>query len=346
MSLGARIILGTATVTSLAMLAAAVLVHWVVRAYLSPFAQHFAIMRSTMGWGPDLETIYSLVDQTLTLSFAVAVLMGVLIGLLVARELVRSVTVLDEGLGRFARGLLDQPIPVAGAPELARVAESANHMAEELARARRSERELVAGIAHDLAHPLTAMRGTLEAVRDGLTSPSDPRTMTRLLTDVGTMETTVADLRDVAAAEAGLLRVEPREVDVSALLGRIGTSYGDLAARKGIRLEVTGAGTFVCARTDERRLARIVANLLVNALQATPPDGRVGIGLNVDDGVAVLRVEDSAGPEAGAAIRAGLNGQGSGLGLHVVRLLARAIGATVEVCSSEVGATVEVRLSR
>ncbi|HVA38112.1 MAG TPA: HAMP domain-containing sensor histidine kinase [Candidatus Dormibacteraeota bacterium] len=345
MSLSGRIILGTAAVTSFAMLAAAALVHWVVRAYLSPFADHFATMRRMMGWGPDLETIYALVDHALAISLGIAVFSGVLLGLLVARELVRSVVVLDQGLARFSRGFLDQPIDLTGPPELTRVAESANHMAEELGGAQRAERELVAGIAHDLAHPLTAMRGTLEAVRDGLTSPSDPRTMARLLTDVGTMETTLADLRDVAAAEVGALRLELHDVDVAAVTGRIAASFADLAARKGIRLELeTGVPEPVVARTDERRLARIVANLVVNALQATPPDGRVGVAVGMRDGTAVLRVEDAAGPNAGAAIRAALDGQGSGLGLRVVRVLGRAIGAQLEVQDGEAGAKVELRL--
>ncbi|TAM59543.1 HAMP domain-containing histidine kinase [bacterium] len=346
MSLGGRIILGTAAVTMLAMLAAAGLVHWVVRAYLAPFAGHFATMRSTLGWGPDLETIYGLLDQILALSLAIAVFLGVVVGLLVAWELVRSVTVLDRGLARFASGLLDQPIPAIGAPELERVAQRANRMAQELSRARRSERELVAGIAHDLAHPLTAMRGTIEAQRDGLIAPDDPRMLTRLLTDIGSLETTVADLRDVAAAEAGLLRVDRHGVDVAATVRRTAASYGDLATRKGIVLDVDPGPVPVVARTDEGHLARIVANLLVNALQATPPEGRVAVTVRFHDAMAVVRIEDSAGSEAVAAIRGALDGRGSGLGLRVVQALARAIGATLDVGPADSGARVEVRLPR
>ncbi len=276
MSLAGRVILGTAAVTSAAMLVAALLVHWVLRAYLSPFAAHFAAMQRTLGWGPDLASIYGLVDETLALSFGIAMLLGVLIGVLVGRELARSIAVIDHGLAQFAAGSLDRPIPPVGPREVARVARSANRMAGELEHAQRAERELVAGIAHDLAHPLTAMRGTLEALRDGLIATSDASVTARLLTDVGTMGDTLEDLRDVAAAEAGRLRLEFHDIDVAGVARRIAASYADLAARKGIALEA-GSPESVVARTDERRLARIVANLVTNALQATPPGGRVAV---------------------------------------------------------------------
>src|SRR5450755_3503006 len=78
----------------------------------------------------------------------------------------RKTTVIGHGLARFARGSFDQPIPPVGPPELTQVAQSANEKARALEREQRAQRELVACVAHDLVHPLTAMRGTLEALRD------------------------------------------------------------------------------------------------------------------------------------------------------------------------------------
>jgi two-component system sensor histidine kinase BaeS len=343
MSLAGRVILGTAAVTSCAMLIGAVLVHLILRAYLSPFASHFASMRSVLGWGPDLVTIYGLVDQTLAVAFGIAILLGVLIGLLVGRELSRSVLVIDHGLAQFARGSFDRPIPPVGPPELARVARSANDMARALEHAQRAERELVAGVAHDLAHPLTAMQGTLEALRDGLIAPSDTGVTARLLTDVGTMGKTLEDLRDVAAAEAGRLRLEFRDVDVGELVTQIATSYADLAARKGIVLDA-GSPESIVARTDERRLGRIVANLVTNALQATPPEGRVAVRVYRRLTAVAFSVEDGAGSGAREAIRSALAGNSSGLGLRVVAVLSQALSAELAVEDGAAGAVVELQL--
>jgi signal transduction histidine kinase len=141
------------------------------------------------------------------------------------------------------------------------------------------------------------MRGTLEALRDGLIAASDAGATARLLTGVNTMGETLDDLRDVAAAEAGRLRLEFRDVDVGEIVTRT-ASYADLAARKGIALD-PGSHESIVAQTDERRLTRIVANLVTNALQATPPGGRVAVGVRRHGAAVVLRVEDTAGPGAG-----------------------------------------------
>jgi two-component system sensor histidine kinase BaeS len=218
-------------------------------------------------------------------------------------------------------------------------------MAEELERAQRAERELVAGIAHDLAHPLTAMRGTLEALRDGLIEPGDAAATARLIAGVGTMGETLEDLRDVAAAEAGRLRLEFHDVDVAAIVTRIADSYVDLASRKGIELEASSTGPSF-ARTDERRLGRIVANLVTNALAATPPGGRVAVrAQRLASGVTVS-IEDTAGAGGELAIRDALAGGGAGLGLRVVAVLGRAIGAHLSVEAGAAGAVVEMRLRR
>ena len=95
---------------------------------------------------------------------------------------------------------------------------------------------------------------------------------------------------------------------------------------------------------DERRLTRIVANLVTNALQATPPGGRVAVRVRRHGAVVVLRVEDTAGPGAGTSIRAALAGNGSGLGLRVVAVLSDAVGGELVVDDGASGAVVEMRL--
>jgi two-component system sensor histidine kinase BaeS len=189
------------------------------------------------------------------------------------------------------------------------------------------------------------MRGTLEALRDGLIAPGDTGMTTRLLTDVGTMGETLEDLRDVAAAEARRLRLEFRDVDVGEIVTRIASSYGDLATRKGIVLD-PGSAASIVARTDERRLTRIVTNLLINALQATPPEGKVAVRVHRRPAAVAVDVEDGAGSGAGEAIRSALAGNGSGLGLRVVAVLGRALGAEIAVEDTASGAVVELQLPR
>ncbi|MDE2573635.1 MAG: HAMP domain-containing histidine kinase [bacterium] len=345
MTLAARVGIACASVMSVGMVVAGFVMRAAIYRSLDPFAQHFLMMRQMMGSGPDLQRIFLVVDRAMWLSTIVAVVIGCLISLLIGLDLSRSVVTLRRGLDRFADGRLTETIDARGPAEIQAIAESANRMARQLHRAQEAERELVAGVAHDLAHPMTAMRGTLEAIGDGLIDASDARTIRRLLADLVTLEEILADLRDVAAVEAGRIRLSFDDLDVERVAASIRDAYVDLAARKGIALEFAGSGCTL-ARTDERRLQRTVANLVVNALQATSPGGRVRVGTRADGGYAVVFVEDSAGAEAAARIRSALeDGAGSGLGLRVVSVLSSALRAKVDVRQSEAGAVVEIWLA-
>ncbi|TAM78251.1 HAMP domain-containing histidine kinase [bacterium] len=345
MTLAGRVGLACASVMAAGMVVAGLATRAAISRSLEPFAQHFLMMQRMMGWGPDIQHILAAADRALMLWMTISIVVGCLIAWLVGLDLSRSVVTLRRGLDRFAQGHLTTTIASRGPAELRAIAESANRMARQLHRAQQIERELVAGVAHDLAHPMTAMRGTLEGVRDGLIDPSNAQTTSRLLTDLEALEETLADLRDVAAVEVGRIRLSFDDVDVERAAASVRDAYADLAARKGIALEFAGSGSAL-VRTDERRLRRVLANLVVNALQATSPGGRVRVGTRVDGGHAGVFVEDAAGAEASTRIRSALeDGAGSGLGLRVVSVLSLALHAEVNVRQGNAGAVVEIRLA-
>jgi two-component system sensor histidine kinase BaeS len=343
MSLAWRIAIAITLATAFSVGLAGVLAREALHSYLAPFAQHFATMQRTLGWGPDLQTVHGLIDRSLLVALLFGILLALLVGTFIGRGLARSVIVVRNGFARYAEGKLEERIALAGPAEIESIAASANRMAERLHAAQYSERELIAGIAHDLAHPLTAIRGTVEAARDGLIDVSSPDALKRILSGISELDEAVCDLRDVAAAEVGALRLHVDSVNLRQLVERMGAMYADLAMRRGVRFEANAAD--VSVRTDEQRLGRVLANLLVNALQATPPGGRVLVAALPEAANAVLRIENTAGPQVAERIRSALaGGAEAGLGLRVVRLLSQALHATVSVCDCANGAIVEVRL--
>ncbi|MGH7755775.1 MAG: sensor histidine kinase [Vulcanimicrobiaceae bacterium] len=345
MSLSVRVSTAIVGTTMVAMIVAAVLVHGAVLGSLDPFAGHFAMMQRMMGWGPEITQIIAGVDRALLVGLVLSFTLAAVAGIVVAAGLTRGVAAIGCGFGRFSRGKLDQPIRVRGPHELSLLANAANRMATDLDAAHRAERELVAGIAHDLAHPLIAMRGTLEAARDGLIDTTDHAITGRLLRSLLAIEETVGDLRDVAAAEVGQIRLQTGQVAVGNLVTEIGEGYRDLASRKGIRLDAEGDTTAVI-QTDERRLRRVLENLVVNALQATRPGGKVRLTAAREAGGVVLSTEDESGAGAASRITSALeSGSGPGLGLRVVRVIGQALGAAIRVRDGAGGAIIELRLT-
>ena len=113
----------------------------------------------------------------------------------------------------------------------------------------------------------------------------------------------------------------------------------------------------VVMEADADKLRTLVDNLLSNAIKFSPDGGRLGVSLYVEDGQAVIRVED-AGPgipesERARVFDAFYQGQsaanshvrGTGLGLSIAREYVQAHGGTIEVASpGRAGACLQVRL--
>lgn len=346
MTLATRVALVTAAVGTVMAVAIGFALRATIRAELDVWGPHFAMMRSMMGNAPDLTQLNADIDHALGLGLLIAFTLAIVVGALFGRFLTSSIGRIETGLAQFARGHLTSRIEESRGPiELRRIAMSANRMASEIERAREAERELVAGLAHDLAHPLTALRGSLEATRDTLRPPIDGTAAQQLLRDVDVLDETLRDLRDVAAVEAGAIRLDIRELDLTSALRSMHARYVEAAAARGISLVVSGDHKVV-VDTDQRRLERIVANLLVNALAASPPGSTVELAARKDPlrGNGILHVRDDAGNEATERLRVALlGGDGRGLGLRVVPSLARALNAEISVVGVTGGSQVEVR---
>ncbi|GAC1307816.1 MAG: hypothetical protein NVSMB21_12320 [Vulcanimicrobiaceae bacterium] len=345
MTIGVRAAALTVAVATIAIGFAAFALRLVLHARLGAYAADFAMMRSMMGDGPNLPQIFGELDRTIATALAVSACLAIIAGIGLGATLSRAFRAVNRGLGLFAQGRLDVAIRERGPVEIRRVARNANAMAARLAASRTAERELVAGVVHDLAHPITALRATIDAVRAGLLDARDASVFRRMAEAIATLERTTDDLRDVGAWQTGTLALERGPVDVEDLARHVEGVYADFATRRGVHLRVDARP--LTAYSDMRRLERLVDNLVVNAIAATPSGGAVRFGAERRDGEIVLTVRDEAGDAGAARLRAALErGDGDGLGIRVVRAMANALEARLTVESETTGSTVIVALGR
>lgn len=269
------------------------------------------------------------------------VLMAAVLGLMVASRGIRPVTRLTESVEHVGRTHdLSHRIPVRGSDEPARLARSFNDMLEGLEQARSAQEQLVADASHELRTPLAALRTNAELLASGVAIPDDERR--RIAEDVATQidgfGRLVSDLVELTRGE----RAAPDPVEV-----RLDDLVEDAVARArvhhpGVRFTVTASPSTVVA--DVPLMERAVANLLDNAVRhgAPPVEVRVdGGSVHVRDHGAGIAPEDRErvfarfwrSPEARAR-------EGSGLGLSIVRQVARAHGGTVFVDDAPGGGAV------
>jgi signal transduction histidine kinase len=242
-----------------------------------------------------------------------------------------------------------------------------------------NRRELMAWVSHDLRTPLAGMRAMAEALEDGVVS--DPETVAdyhrRIRVETDRMAGLVDDLFELSRINAGALRLNLANVALGDVVSDVVASAAPIAAAKRVEL-VAVPGGWPTVRGSEPELARILGNLLRNAVRHTPGGGRVEVtggfvpaeraaGVRAVQGRAVQgRAEDGYGwfavtdgcggiPEAdlprvfepafrGEAARTPGSDPSGGLGLSIVRGLAQAHAGEVTVRNVPGGCRFEVRL--
>jgi two-component system sensor histidine kinase BaeS len=275
-----------------------------------------------------------------------AVLMiAVLVTVLVGRRLVRPLQALTDAV----RGPVDDQtrVPVTTDDEIGHLATALNDLSERRERAENQRKAMVSDVAHELRTPLTNIRSWLEATQDGLAT-ADPQLIDLLLQEAVLLQHIIDDLRDLAAADAGSLRIHPEPARIGDLLAQVADAHRGEAEAAGVRLrtEVHGDPEAV---VDPVRLRQMVGNLVSNGVRHTPAGGSVTVSADAGPSELSIAVRDTGVGIAAEDLprifdrfwradtsRARATG-GSGLGLSIARKLAEAHGGDIRV-TSRVGA--------
>jgi two-component system sensor histidine kinase BaeS len=246
-------------------------------------------------------------------------------------------------------------MPVAGRDEIGHLATVLNDLSERRDRSERQRKAMISDIAHELRNPTTNIQTWLEAAEDGVT-PTDRHLLALLLDETSQLSRILDDLRDLAAADAGTLRIHPEPFRLGDVLGVAVEAHRGAAEAGRVQL-TTLFDPRATVLADPVRLRQVAGNLLSNAVRHTPPGGTVALRAGVTGPDLVIEVSDTGTGIAPddlpyifdrfwrADRSRGRDTGGSGLGLAIVRDLAAAHGGTVNAVSTlAAGTTVTVRV--
>ncbi len=283
----------------------------------------------------------------------------------------------------FGRGDLSQRISHRRQDEIGQLATAFNQMAEELQRTQREligqaqtrlelERQLQQGqklaavgrlaseVAHEVGTPLNIISGRAESIRKGL--PADHPAERHVATILRQTERITGSLRELLDYTRPR-RPALRPLAVRPLLNRLVELLEPLALRRGVELKIRVAADLPPIRADADLFQQALMNLMTNALDATPPGGRVQVvaagdpqsgpgaagprptvrrGVSPDPCVTIL-VEDAGGGIPAQRLEKIFEpffstkapGRGTGLGLSIVEDIVRAHGGAIEIASAE-----------
>jgi signal transduction histidine kinase len=254
---------------------------------------------------------------------------------------------------------------VLGALALATELERTRRRVAELAARERaveaSRRELVAWVSHDLRTPIAGIRAMVEALDDEVVV--DPVEVARyhrqLVDEADRLARLVDDLFELSRIEADTLHLNIERVALDELVSDAVASAGPVARAKGVHLTGRVAGPRPEVPGSPPELARVVRNLVDNAIRFTPPGGKIEVIVAGDDSRAEVSVRDGCGgipagdldrvfdlAYRGDAARSPGTDGGAGLGLAIARGFVEAHQGDIAVRNEDGGCRFTVRLPR
>ncbi len=272
-------------------------------------------------------------DRLLLVSLLVLGGFAIIFSVFFSRRLTFPIKGLTRAATDISGGNLKSRVKISGNDEIAQLSDAFNRMAQSLEIQESLRRKLTTNIAHELRTPISAIRGELEAMIDGLI-PFDKEHLQSLYAEIGRLRKIIEGIEELSQAEASSRYLRKTIFPLYPFLEGISGRFGMLFAEKGVSVELS-CDEKLTINADPDRLSQIIINLLSNALKATESGGNVMITANEDPTGTVIEVRDSGSGIADEDIPfiferfyRGAKG-GLGIGLTIVRELIEAHGGTI-----------------
>ena len=231
---------------------------------------------------------------------------------------------------------------------LSRLFSSVNSMASSLAalagreqRNREFLKDAIADISHQVKTPLAALRLFVEIARDGSEDPAlVARFSEKSLAEIDRMDGLIRGLLELARLDAGAIALESRELGLEPLLEEAIGRFADRAETEGVQISLQGieGGRIRC---DPAWSLEAICNVLKNALDHTPPGGRIAVACEESPLATRISISDTGSgidPEDIHDIfkrfhksRRSREGQGVGIGLAIAKAIVEGQGGSISV---------------
>ena len=298
----------------------------------------------------DVYDTVAFVRSRMLIGGAIALVLALLGGAVVAQALARRVRRLEVAAEDVAAGHYVEPLRDDSEDELGQLTRAFNAMQEQLRRVDIARREFVATASHELRTPIFSLGGFVELLRDEDTDEAERRDfLDEIAKQVERLQKLAVDLLDLSRLDSGSLALEVEVVDLAEVAASVAGEFKPATLEHETELQLQLPADGVDARCDRERVVQIVRILLDNALRHTPPGTTVRISAGSDSAGAAITVADEGpglpdGKPVFDRFVTGGESQGAGLGLAIARELAGRMGGSLRASENGAGAAFTLEL--
>jgi two-component system, OmpR family, sensor histidine kinase BaeS len=257
---------------------------------------------------------------------------------IIGRTLHRSTQPIEEMMDaadHVAQGDYSTRVTERGPRDVRHLAHAFNSMSARLQLNDEQRRRLLADISHELRTPLTVLHGNLEGMLDGIYQPDAVR-LESLVEETRVMSRLIDDLRTLADADSGTLKLQREPTDVRVLINEVIESFRGQAQSGGVDLLVEAAPDLPLIEIDPARIRQVLTNLIANALRYTTSGGSIHVGCASRGQSIEVTVSDTGRGIAPSDVphifdryTKSSDSRGSGLGLAIAKDLVEAHSGTI-----------------
>ena len=280
---------------------------------------------------------------------------GLAIGFFIFRMLTRRLDVMKKTVEDFERGELNKRIPLKSNDEITELSRCFNNMADtvvesmnEMKKADKLRRDLVANVSHDLRNPLSSIQGYMETIQmkgDTLSREELQNYLEPVLANTKKLNRMINDLFDLSKLDAENVTPNLEHISLAELVQDLVQQFIPIAEQKNIEIKtIYPENPHAQIYADISLLDRALSNLIDNAIQHTPEGGTVTIR-SIQNGKDIsLEISDSGKgiPESDIphifdrfyqVDKSRSNSSGAGLGLSIAQKILELHGAKITVQS-------------
>lgn len=250
---------------------------------------------------------------------------------------------------RFGGGDLSVRVEgVDGEGEVADLARTFNKMADNIQSNDNSRGQFMGNIAHELRTPMTSIKGFIDGMLDGTIPESEYKHYLGVVSqETGRLARLVQNMLDITKLESGEVKGTPKNYDIWSTVTDVVLS--DERRIEDGKIDIQGLGpTGTMVYADPDFIHQVVYNIVDNAIKFTPPDGVIKFDIQQENDMVRVTIEntgDGIAPDALPFVferfykedrSRGLNTRGSGLGLHICKVLITLSGGQIKA-ESEMG---------
>lgn len=282
------------------------------------------------------------VQRTFFLAILSTLLLGIAGAYLVSRGFIRRLETIKSAATRFGEGKLDERLSPEGKnDEFDQLSRSLNSMFSRIEQLVSEVQRVTSNIAHDLRSPLGRIKQKLEGLKDNKLPEEVSACIEDILKDVDATISTFSALLRIAEVESGTRKSGFQKLDLSEVVNRMLSAYAPVLEESGYFLQPS-VGENLPIIGDQLLLTQMLANLVENIIQHTPPGTDVNISVSRSANRVLLEVRDTGAGIPSAHLEDILKPffkvdrsrgfkQGSGLGLSLVAAIVKLHDAEMKI---------------